>query len=148
MKSKLPTKPSALIKLSLKDLAKIERSKKYAVNMGYWHAPENAGTRCEVCLGGSVLAKSLKVPIYEQVLGCEIIDKFGDEIGNKIVSLDNFRRGNIGKALMNLNLRDAFEEYAEKYGTTFEGVTPYEHDKKQFKKDLLVIAAKLKKIGY
>ena len=36
---KLPGKPSALIRLALHDLALVERSKKYRVDMGSWHMP-------------------------------------------------------------------------------------------------------------
>ena len=56
----LPNKPSELIRLALSDLEECEQDPKYAVDMGSWHRP--VGAQCLVCLAGSVMAKTMKVP--------------------------------------------------------------------------------------
>lgn len=65
MKKKLPAAPkklSAAIRLALDDLAKVERSKTYSVNMGVWHDPTYPEPKCTVCLAGAVMAGTLGVP--------------------------------------------------------------------------------------
>ena len=46
-------RPSKLIRIGLKDLAKVERSKTLKVDMGVWVSD------CAVCFAGSVMVKSL-----------------------------------------------------------------------------------------
>lgn len=55
---KLPTKPSNLILLALSDLAWIEKSKRYTVDMLKWHEVYNH--KCSVCFAGSVMARTLE----------------------------------------------------------------------------------------
>lgn len=59
IKDVLPKKPSALIRLALSDLEKVQRMKTRKVNMSVW------GTRvkgvCTVCLAGSVMDRTLKI---------------------------------------------------------------------------------------
>lgn len=55
---KLPTKPSNLILLALTDLAWIEKSKRYTVDMLTWH--ESYNHKCSVCFAGSVMARTLE----------------------------------------------------------------------------------------
>ena len=150
MKSKLPEKPSALIKVALKDLAKIERSRKYKVNMGFWHrtAPGKKA-KCEVCLGGSVLAKTLKVPFRQTLQTHEIGVEYGQDVGQKIIALDRFRRGQLMNGLQEMGLRGLVgDKYYKKFGTYFPEITAYEYDPKKFKEDMLQLAKNLKKIGY
>ena len=53
----LPTKPSELIRLALKDLAAVELDARYVVEMLEWHLP--AVDECLVCLAGAVMAQTL-----------------------------------------------------------------------------------------
>lgn len=57
MTDTLPTKPSALIRTALADLAKCEADPRYSIDMGKWHVPN--GSHCAVCLAGAVMAQSL-----------------------------------------------------------------------------------------
>lgn len=57
--TKLPEKPSELLKLAMLDLEKVEADPRYRVDMGEWHKPNG---RCSVCLAGSVMAKTLGLP--------------------------------------------------------------------------------------
>lgn len=65
---KLPDKASDLLTLALNDLAKVERSPRYVVNMHIWHAPNGA---CSVCFAGAVMAQTLEASPSEGALpGC------------------------------------------------------------------------------
>jgi hypothetical protein len=57
---KLPTVPSQLIRLALKDLEEVEKNPSYKVYMSAWHQPQPEGP-CLVCLAGAVMAQSLGV---------------------------------------------------------------------------------------
>lgn len=73
--SRLPDRPSELIRLALRDLRSAIASG-YLVNMNDWHTPllrreggefvvsrdERGRARCEVCLAGAVMACSLGAP--------------------------------------------------------------------------------------
>lgn len=52
-----PKKLSALIKLALEDLLKVEASPLYMVDMNEWHRPY--GEQCIVCFAGGVMASRL-----------------------------------------------------------------------------------------
>ena len=61
-KSKLPTRPSELIKLALSDLEKCEVDGEfYRVDMGRWHVFDETDNVCYVCLAGSVMAQTLGI---------------------------------------------------------------------------------------
>lgn len=70
---KLPEKQSELLRLAVKDAQKIQKNKKYILNMGEWHTPINSDYynyftnqnigKCAVCLAGSVIACTLKAPL-------------------------------------------------------------------------------------
>lgn len=94
----LPNKPSALILLALKDLAKIERSKKYRVNMQHWHDPNG---KCKVCFAGSVMAKTLGV-IPESYARPS---QFDYTTANKLFALNSFRIGELSNGLSEMNIR-------------------------------------------
>lgn len=55
---KLPRKPSALIRLALRDLRAVEADPRYRVDMGKCHEPYNGV--CYVGLAGAVMAVTLK----------------------------------------------------------------------------------------
>jgi hypothetical protein len=105
----LPDKPSDLLELALRDLEFVEQDDKYRVRMWMWHLPERAFMQpaspplyCNVCLAGSVLAKTLNVPFDVPVLVSEF-DASGDEAFDKLVhklrAVDYLREGDVGGAL-------------------------------------------------
>lgn len=136
IKDTLPSKPSELLTLALADLAKVERSKRYEVDMTDWHVPINKNL-CKVCLAGSVLAKSLNYP-FNKNLGLHLLD---DSIGGKLLALNNFRLGYTVNALTELS-----------YGQDVLGkvmdvrVPEYAYDKKAWRKAMLKIVCDLKKL--
>lgn len=89
---KLPDKSSKLLLLALRDLELIERDPNYKVNMGVFHdSVFKTGSKCSVCLAGSVIAKTLKCP---KEFGANITpDAYPFHIWGKLYLLDNMRQG-------------------------------------------------------
>lgn len=131
----LPEKLSDLLELALKDLAKVERSKKYIVDMLDWHLPLKNG-KCKVCLAGAVLAKTQKLPLNVDFTDITL----GDD--SKFYALDDIRRGRIRSALVSMNLR-----YHGDIPDNVE-VIPYNIDKKLWRNDMKKILALLRKHNY
>jgi len=135
-KSKLPSKPSDLIEVALKDLIKCEKSPKYKIDMDDWHSIDYGSDICEVCLGGSVMAQTLETPI-----GYASPD-FVNEYSNSIKALDDFRRGSVGVGFWNLNL-DGEE------GEVFNReITDYEENAGKFKRQMRKLARDLRAAGF
>lgn len=62
MKTKLPDKPSELIRLALSDMKAILKNPKFKVRMDVYMEYVNPDDkRCTVCLAGSVMANTLKI---------------------------------------------------------------------------------------
>ena len=95
----LPHLPSALLRIALDDLAKTEADPAYSIRMSNWHAPD--GNVCNVCLAGSVIAKSLGVAPTESLIPST---KSGlkDEDRKALIALDYFRMGEIDSAYVKL----------------------------------------------
>lgn len=132
---KLPDKPSALIRLALRDLEKCERSKKFTIDMSTWFEPN--GT-CRVCLAGSVMAQSLKCSTAHELVPC--MTDIGDrDLCDKLDALNEFRCGAVADAL------DVMEAEPASF-SSFE-VCPYESSGTKFKRDMLKLATLLAKEG-
>ena len=56
---------SDMIEHAVNDLRLCERDSRYSINMNQWHSGTKFGNdgKCEVCLGGAVIAKSLNYDI-------------------------------------------------------------------------------------
>lgn len=111
MKS-LPDKPSELLRVALTDYFSIKQDLRYKINLKIWHSPENGHLSiCQVCLAGSLMAKTLKVSIGDTLRPSE----FNSDIQSKLLAINDFRRGNISLALkklkiLNLNLNVSADE--------------------------------------
>lgn len=137
-------KPSELIALALDDLKKAEQSKKYTIDMDFWHGP-TFDTSCSVCLAGAVIAGTLKVPFNEQLEPWEIEDL---KVANRMVGLDSFRcgcvfsgldyMGRLSKKTKNRLLKDDRDDML---------VRDYADDKGGFKRDMRKVARYLESIG-
>jgi hypothetical protein len=143
-KIQLPKTPSKLIRLALHDFRKIEKDKRYRINMGDWHSPRSIGegrhTRqvCQVCLAGSVMARRG---------GCRPDEEFSvwrmhDTNQNALDALDSFRIGNVVEALYVLGY-----DMPEKGLRAHERITPYCINPGKFKRDMRKLATRLKKAG-
>ena len=123
-------KPSELIRLGLRDLAKVERSKRYVVNMGVWHQLRLDG-KCAVCFGGSVIANTCNAPMDIDFYDRDILS---DRDMKYLGALNLFRIGSV---------RLALEEFAVlRIGayTSRYPVTSYKKNQTQFKRDMRSIA--------
>jgi hypothetical protein len=89
----LPNKPSELLALALADLEQVENDPNYRVTMGLWHQPD--GCVCCVCLAGSVLAKTCKVPPSKYIDALWL----RDALYAKMYALDSFRVGRVLRGL-------------------------------------------------
>lgn len=134
--NKLPDKLSALIRMALADLGKVERSKKYKVDMQVWHQPREGV--CAVCLAGAVIAKELGANPDEYVVPLE----YSKKISNKLFALEYARLGQIAYA-MNPSV---YDKAVKKRGKppTFPS---YRRNKARFKRGLRKLAAWLEGNG-
>ncbi len=131
----LPSKPSELINLALNDLEAVEVDSRYRVNMNNWHLPIEE--ICEVCLAGSVIAKSFNRP--------SVISVFPQHIGkdrSKLYAINEFRGGNIYLGLSHLGL----DRYIDKFKYHVD-VSYYEDSPSQFKADMRDMARQFEKAG-
>ncbi len=132
---KLPKKPSALIRLALDDLRKVERSKKYVVDMGTYHEPEYDG--CHVCLAGAIMAKTLKTPLT-RTTGTGFYTE-----GNKLRALDYLRTGQTYEAFWELSLS------CQNFAKFDRDICNYTNrNKNEFHKQMRELARDLEKGGY
>ncbi len=93
-KTRIPRKPSALIRLALKDLKAVEKDKRYIVDMGEWHYFQPEMKKCEVCLAGSVLAKTKTLPLAST----------RRDVPRWALALNAFREGDISHGLKHLGI--------------------------------------------
>lgn len=94
----LPDKPSAMIRLAIADMKALMERKdlKYKIDMNTWHENDGRGT-CYVCLAGSVMANTLKVPHEEDI---EPFDLSNPQVADKLRALNEFRKGSIISGLI------------------------------------------------
>lgn len=121
-----PEKHSEMILLAIQDLERIERDKRYQIDMdSHWHQPNS---HCSVCFAGAVMAKSLKVSRDETFE----YDDFGDDWEEVFSFLDHIRLG---------FWNDGFNE------RRFPNIKDYKDDPKDFKFQLRCVAAWFKSQG-
>lgn len=132
---KLPNKLSELIRVALADLESVEGDPRYLVDMQRWHHPDFKKNTCQVCLAGSVMAKTLGATIDQ-------FKTYGDYFqGHKLIALDFVRSG---------HLHDALHYMA---CINFQGlpkivdVPEYDEDSQGFKEALLYIIKILEEKG-
>ncbi len=130
-------KMSRLIKIALADLAKVERSKKYVVDMDAWHGPVDDGdeVRCAVCFAGSVMAKSLKENLTRSFDPTNFISS------RQLYALNYLRHGYTRSAACELGVD------MDKAAPYIRYITPYEDSPTQFKKDMRKLAKDLEEAG-
>lgn len=100
----LPRKPSKLLRIALADLVKVERSKKYVIDMGTYHTPISEwdmeiGRHCAVCLAGSIMARTLGSDPKDRIIPSD----FGETTARKLYAVSDLQFGNIHGGLIHLN---------------------------------------------
>lgn len=143
VKDTLPNKPSELLLLAIKDLEKVEKSKRLIVDMGHWVSPHAGGYeipkgKCAVCLAGAVLVRSLGVTTSN---GGFTPEDFNKNICGKARALDAFRSGFVGGGLFFMGLK------RPSWIPAHIQVTRYTDDPKAFKAQMREIAKNLSEVG-
>jgi hypothetical protein len=151
-KSNLPDKPSDLLEVALRDLKAVEAMRDtYVVNMGLWHEPKSGyGSKCAVCLAGSVLAQSMSVHPTTSAGPSVMLNSCGEvaslhpKDAGKLLALNNFRMGLIGAALAEMKIprpKDLPRAVQSEHAGYRRG------EKKAFKEDMQGIIDLLRKHG-
>jgi hypothetical protein len=140
-------KPSQLIKIALKDLAKAEKSPRYVIKMEHWHTLLSNG-KCAVCLAGSVIAGTACVPHSMYVSEPNEID--GLEFSDRMDALNCLRSGGLREFLYDCGVpwekADAWvDDHADMMDTIPQNYTA--RSRKKFRKALFAIADSLEKAG-
>ena len=138
---RLPKVPSALIRLALADLAKVEADPRYVVDMKVWHSPR-ADERCHVCFAGTVIAGTLAATsaVYR------VAEDFGEEACSSFYALNDFRSGYVALGIDQMGLHDKAQAL---FGGPSEivCVTPHEVDPTAFRRDMNAMADMLESKG-
>ena len=149
--NKLPDKPSDLIDVALKDLAKAERSKKFEIDMNVWCEPADLSSDvCAVCLGGSVLVGTVGLDAVDGANWWidEIITKH-DSV--RIEALDALRCGNIVLFLEYVYDNSASARRCRQAVSirdkNFDDYCTYREDPDQFKRWCRKVARDLRQVG-
>lgn len=132
--TKLPDKPSALIRLALKDLEKCERSRKYKINMSVWHEPNG---KCSVCMAGAIMAQRLNCDPGKELAPWQD-GLFDADTRGKLDAVDWFRMGCVDMGLHGMGIDRIYPD---------QKVTDYHRDRSQFKRDMRKLASLLAKEG-
>lgn len=158
-KNKLPNKLSALMRVALANLAKVERSPKFNIDMtddwvSFDGFPDGKvsdlikkkNSVCHVCFAGAVMAKTLDVEVED---GTYYFDGgMSSKDTNKMCALDDVRQGSVYSALISMEVKQKqVDKYIEKYRHGWEPVTPYDEDRKEWRKDMWRIVRRLERVG-
>ena len=153
-KSKLPDTPSALIRVALADLQKCIDDPMYKIDMRTWHKPVDNGKHCSVCLAGSVLAKTFKVPPRESVPTPRPFARRFSSDCKKLLALNSFREGAFFEGLILMGVHCPYNDavfYEAFHETCQLRMDEYEYDKtnpKKFFSAMNTIADALERCGY
>jgi hypothetical protein len=137
LENELSNVPSTLIREALYDLELCEISG-YRINMNTWNSWMDGV--CNVCLAGSVMAATLKLPPGSYSEGPATRDVSRSNV-SKLYALNAFRVGKVfdGLTFMKKELPIGFAEKVK--------ITPYGGDGASFKSDMKKLANSLEKAG-
>lgn len=130
----LPTIPSALIRVALKDLALCEADDNYKISMGRWHGPSVTNNVCVVCFAGSVMAQSLGADPE----GISHPLDFPRATRNSMYALNMFRVGYIKQGLEYLEYREVMLD---------RDIVDYRADKELFVQQMNKLASDFEGLG-
>lgn len=140
-KETLSKTPSKAIRQALRDLESLEGDPSYRIDMGKWHQPMGSGEGvvCSVCLAGAAIANAVRDPsVY-----CtpSSIGYFGEELGSRLLGLDDFRSGDVNEGLRR------FDKHLPKGMRPTRDIERYEVNPEKFKKGMMKLADDLEKRG-
>lgn len=129
-------KLSTALRQALDDLRKVERSKRYVVDMDFYHGPNLDGT-CSVCLAG---ARMVGLGAYRlHALGPSYFD---DHTRNMLWAMDSLRQGLVFDALYHIGAKPN-----PKYRQLDREHVYYHEDKKLWWKQMRKLHRDLVKAG-
>ena len=91
--------------MALDDLELVDNDPNYKINMDFWHAKQKGNTHCEVCLAGSLLAKTFGFDV-ESVGNWDIENLVKSEIMCRLYAINAIRKGKLSMALWYLKIFD------------------------------------------
>lgn len=147
---RLPSKPSKLIRVALKDLSAAEKAG-MNVNMGCWYDKNKEGG-CTVCLAGAVMARHFELDKDEGVAPSTLWSRnlINSQTYDKLRALDFFRSGQIENALEQLGLGMSFQDKRRErlYSSMGHRYMPdYDENPQAFHKALGKLADDLEAVG-
>ena len=134
--SRPPKKPSKLVRMALDDLGKVEKLKRYKVDMGDWHDLQWKKKYCNVCFAGCIMAQRFKVSYKEDASPID----FSKSWKAAFRALDYFRQGDLIEGLDCMGI----ENNLILLNIT---VVHYALEPKQFKKDMEEVIKTLEEAG-
>ncbi len=136
--SRPPRKPSKLIRMALRDMEKVEKLKRYEVDMSDWHSSyEEKEKLCSVCFAGCVMSQRFKLSYKKSVSPLD----FSPSWKNAFRALDSFRMGELVGGLNEMRIK-------HNYQLLPVTVVRYCHNPKSFKEDMEVVIKTLEKAGF
>lgn len=87
-----------LLAFALHDFEKVLEDRRYRIDMAVWHMPSRSGKTCNVCLAGSVMAKSLAADRQVEQAPCF----YADAERRRLAALNMLRVGDIASAVQAL----------------------------------------------
>lgn len=143
IKDTLPNKMSELLKLAMKDLAKVEKQKKkYDIYMHDWYIPKDEfyKEKCQVCLAGSVLATTCKLGDSANFNFENNSNGLPQSLERKLVAINALRVGEVQEAFGILNPLLNLEGLDR-------NIIDYQTSKKLFKKEINQLIKDLEKVN-
>lgn len=99
-------KPSEVLRIAREDFAGVLNNPKYVIDMDQWHLPTTPDPeeerKCLVCLAGSVMAGTLKAPIYSEFRSSSF-----DGMYRVFQALDDFREGRVNEFFLSITGKNA-----------------------------------------
>ena len=148
----LPQRASELIRVAIRDLRSIERSKAYRVDMTLWHSVGSRQRSCAVCLGGAVMARTFGADRESTLVPEDVAISHWDTA--RLYALDSLRLGVVDHALvddMGLDAEHVRRRLARlPAGSLADGywrVPRYADEPKEFKRSMLAMADALEGVG-
>jgi len=141
--ARMPDKISDCIMIALEDLAKVEKDKRYKVDMNFFHAVSHEGN-CSVCFAGACMAAEVNDP--SATLGTH---RFNRHDAIRFQALDAIRQHDwdmmfhrLGAWFESWDARIALDEHFPDYRPQ------YAEDKAGFKQNMETVAAILAEHGF
>lgn len=103
----LPDHPVELLELAYKDFLATQQDPRYKIDLARWHYYFQDRNVCHVCLAGTVMAQTLKIPVENT----HYAHDFEDKEAAKFYALDSLVQGQILEYIARLGYCIPLNEY-------------------------------------